>query len=97
MVKLKFFTLLREAAGKSDDQIPEEITLEDLVEQIKHRYGSKFNKALFDENGALKTLYQVVVNGRTINLEQSWERILTTSDSVSFLPPVGGGDNLDTE
>ena len=97
MVKLKFFTLLREAAGKSDDQILEEITLKDLIEQIKLRYGLKFNKALFDENGALKTLYQVVVNGRTINLEQSWKRILSNSDSVSFLPPVGGGNSLDTE
>ena len=91
MVKLKFFTLLREAAGTKDDQISEDLTLEDLLEKIQHRYNPKFTKALFNENGQLKTIYQIVINGRTVNPEKSLKRVLTSSDSISFLPPVGGG------
>ncbi|MHA1713285.1 MAG: MoaD/ThiS family protein [Candidatus Ranarchaeia archaeon] len=91
MVKVKFFTLLREASGLTEDVIEGAVSVNKIIEILKTRYGEKFRKALFAEDGSLKKIYQVVVNGRTIDLEESGSRILSDKDVISFLPPVGGG------
>jgi len=76
-VKVEYFALLRERAGRDVENLETgAATAADLFEELDHRYG-------FPEAGRLK----VAINGEFA----AWDTPLADGDAVVFIPPVAGG------
>jgi len=92
-VKVKFFTTLREIAGKKEDQIElsRSVTVEALLRQLAKKYGKEFEDYIYDELGNIHGHLQFLVNGKSITALQGLKTKLREGDQVAILPPVGGG------
>jgi len=92
-VKVKFFTTLREIAGKKEDQIElsRSVTVEALLRQLAKKYGKEFEDYVYDELGNVRGHLQFLVNGKSITALQGFKTKLREGDQVAILPPVGGG------
>jgi len=82
MAQLMLFAGLREAAGRSRDQI-QAATVGELIEQARIRYGESFGRLLEHSN--------VAVNGVLIEDLDGVSTLLAENDEVAVLPPVSGG------
>jgi molybdopterin synthase sulfur carrier subunit len=76
-IQVLYFASLREAAGKSSEQLPLPSSLMNLYVQLRTQYMFCF------EPNALR----VAVNGQF----SSWHALLQEGDIVAFIPPVSGG------
>ncbi len=93
MVKVRFFTLIREKAGVNeiDLSIDGEMTVVKLLELIQKKIGKQFLEGLLLKNGNLIDRAVVLVNGRNISHLRGFETIVKDGDEVSLFPPGGGG------
>jgi|GEM_PF-507884 len=85
MAQLMLFAGLREAAGRSRDQI-QAATVEELIEQARIRYGESFRRLLDHSSVAVNGVLIEALDGRATLLEEE--------DEVALLPPVSGGSRL---
>lgn len=92
-VKVKYFALLRELAGKREEdvEVDEETRVEELLEKLSERYGERFRDYVYgvgEFNGLTLTF---LLNGRNIELMDGFKTKLRDGDTLSILPPVVGG------
>ena len=92
-VEVKFFTSLREIAGKKVEQIQLQntITVNELITVLSARYGKKFREYIYNKKGEVQGFLSFLVNGKNINTMQGFDTKLKNGDVVVILPPVGGG------
>jgi len=92
-VRVKFFTVLRELTGKKEEEIdlPNTITVEELLSLLSERHGRGFTDYVYDEEGRLRDHLQFLVNGRSITNLQGFETSLEEGNTFAIIPPVGGG------
>jgi molybdopterin synthase catalytic subunit/molybdopterin synthase sulfur carrier subunit len=88
-IKVKFFKPLREITGKKEEEIHSlsPITLEELLVNISQKYGKEFTEYMYNGRGKVRKLIQILINGRTKELETT----LRDGDTIVIFPPVGGG------
>jgi molybdopterin synthase sulfur carrier subunit len=93
IIKVRFFTSLREITGKKIQEIQceRDITIEDLLSRLADQYGKEFRECLYDEKGSVHRYFSILVNGQSINRLEGLETKLKEKDIVVILPPVGGG------
>lgn len=85
---------LKQVIGEKRTEIdlPQESTMEDLVQYMKNRWGEDLSRQLLDpESGAILSHMRVMVNGQTIHFLQGMETPLREGDEVLILPMVSGG------
>lgn len=92
-VTVKFFTTLREIAGKGEEEIEfkSKITVQELLNHLSKKYGQQFQDYIYDEKGKKRSYLQFLINGRSITILQGLETKLKEGDKVAIIPPVGGG------
>ena len=92
-VEVKFFTSLREITGKKADEIQLQnvITVEELLNLLSDKYGKKFREYIYNKKGKVQDFLSFLVNGRNINVLQSFDTELKQGDIIAIIPPVGGG------
>jgi len=92
-VTVKFFTTLREIAGKKDEQIEfsRDATLESLLRHLSKKYGKEFNEYVYDELGSVRGHLHFLINGQSVTALHGLKTRLKEGDHVAILPPVGGG------
>ena len=92
-VEVKFFTSLREITGKKADEIQLQnvITVEELLKLLSDKYGKKFREYIYNKKGKVQDFLSFLVNGRNINVLQSFDTELQEGDVIAIIPPVGGG------
>ncbi len=92
-IEVKFFTSLREITGKKLDkvQLGTEITVEELLTQLSKKYGKEFREYLYNERGNVHSYLSILISGKSINVLQGLDTKLKEGDTVTILPPVGGG------
>ncbi len=66
-------------------------TIEDLINKLKKDYDPAFSTELFNEEGKIKKVYRIVVNGRNINLLDGFQTKLKDEDMVVIMPAIAGG------
>jgi len=92
-VTVKFFTTLREIVGEPQEQIelPEPVTVNELLRQLGKKYGEKFMRYVYDEKGMVRGHLHFLINGKSITTQQGLKTKLKENDVLAILPPVGGG------
>lgn len=93
-VSVRFFTTLREIAGKREETLEfpkgEKVTVGDVLSCLGKIYGKPFKEYVYDrETGEVKGYLQLLVNGR--NVSDGTEAKLSNGDVLAILPPVSGG------
>jgi len=77
-IKVKYFAMLRESAGKKEELIDlENSNIRDLFNQLNQKYRFSID----DHHLA------VAINGHYRN----WDYLMSDGDEVVFIPPVAGG------
>lgn len=90
-VTVKFFATVREAVGMRSVEM-EAQDIRELLNKLKHQFGRRFIDAVMDsETGQLKRFYSCMVNGKRIELLNSYDTELMDGDAVALFPPIGGG------
>ncbi len=90
-VTAKFFATVREATGVRSAEF-EVKNIRELLDILSKTY-PKFSETVLKEDGSgeLKQFYSCMVNGRRIELLDSYDTLLKDNDAVALFPPVGGG------
>jgi sulfur-carrier protein len=76
-VKVLYFASFQEAAGTASETLTVENSLLSLFEQLKTRYGFKFQSSQI----------RVALNGQFV----SWDAEINDGAEIAFIPPVSGG------
>lgn len=85
-VMLRVYATLIEIVGSRVREVP--ISRGETIEQLLRKTG------LYDtvvENGKVKSMYKVLVNGRDIEFLQGLKTRLKDGDVIDVFPPVAGG------
>ncbi len=66
-------------------------TVNDLIEHLVARYGRKARQALYDDEGELDLMVQVLLNGEQWIARDQLDTPLQDGDSVMLMMMMGGG------
>jgi molybdopterin synthase sulfur carrier subunit len=88
-VKVMYFTFIREKIGKREEffEIEESVSLLNFIDRYLLKKHPEIREYLIDERYRLNPRFAILKNGRISELEE----MLKDGDSISILPPVGGG------
>ena len=90
-VLVKFFATVREATGVKNIEMDAD-TIREVLDGLKVKFGDRFTQTVIDpDTGNLKQFFSCMVNGKRIELLDSYDTTLEDGDAVALFPPVGGG------
>lgn len=90
MVRLKVYAALGQVAGRTlDVDLPQPCALVDLLRGAAEKHG--FVNHLFDEPGAIKQSYTVLINGTSMNYLDGLNTTIRDGDEIVVLAFVTGG------
>lgn len=89
---VKFLATLYDITGvlKTEIEVDDGISVRQLIEVLSNKF-EKLRGELLDEKGELKPMYNILVNGRSIDWLQGLDTRLQDGDEVVFIPPAAGG------
>ncbi len=93
MVKVKFFTLLREKSGVDSVEIEVDgtVSVGELLKGVESRVKSGLFEGIITKNGALLDRAVILINGRNIAHLKGMDTPVKDGDEVLLFPPGGGG------
>ena len=89
-IKLITFTGIKQIIGEKQIDFSAK-SVEDLINKLVEKFGITFSNELFDEEGKIKKIYRIVVNGRNINILDGFLTKLKDDDMVAIMPAIAGG------
>jgi len=96
-VKVRYFTTLRELAGKPEEEweIEDSRTLGNLIENVAAKYGEEAHNYLYDESksGKVDPSIYFLINGADSRTLSGLDTELKDGDIVAIIPPIGGGSS----
>ena len=92
-IQVRFIATLRHVLGvKSVDlEIPRPMKLLEVLNLLAEKYGEKFRKAIFDENGKVKSEFLILVNDAEISVLNEINTEISDGDVITLLPTIHGG------
>ena len=95
-VLVRFFTVLREIAGKKEDPLEfptdAQVTVKTVLQTLQTRYGKPFSEYVFEaKTSEVKGFLQFFINGNSATAMKGLETELHDGDVLAIVPPVGGG------
>lgn len=91
-IRVKFLATLYDLTGvlKTEIEVPDGVTIRKLVDILDEKY-PKLRSELLQEGGQLRSMYNVLVNGRAVEWLRGLDTELRDGDEVVFIPPAAGG------
>jgi len=91
-IRVRFFTVLRELTGKSEEEleVKEEADVEDILDLLSGKYGERVTDYLFEE-GKVRSQIQILLDGKKIGGLDGLKTKLRDRETLAIIPPVGGG------
>jgi len=89
-IKLITFTGIKQIIGEKQIDFSAK-SVEDLINKLVEKFGTAFSNELFDDEGKIKKIYRIVVNGRNINILDGYQTKLKDDDMVAIMPAIAGG------
>ncbi len=89
-IKLVTFAKVKQIIGVKQREL-EASFIEDLITKLLDEFGVILKEELFDNEGKLRSIYRIIVNGRNINLLDGFQTKLKDDDMVVIMPAVAGG------
>jgi MoaD family protein len=87
-----FLPVLPEAIGRKELELEfAGETVNDLIEHLIARYGRKARQALYDSQGQLDPVVQILLNGEQWVTHDRLDTILQDGDEVMLLLMIAGG------
>ncbi len=94
-VSVRFFTVLKEIAGKKEEKLTftegEKATVNDALKKLSDQYGKRFVEYVYDPQGNVRSYLQFFINGQSAAGLNGLETPLVNGDILAIVPPVGGG------
>lgn len=90
-IKVKFPSILSKFTNGERSIEVSALTLSEAFEKIEEKFGLAFKQALFNQDGSLKRIINVLLNGRNVRFLNFQEVKLNDGDEVVVIPTVGGG------
>ena len=88
---MKFFATVREATGVKNIEMDVD-NIREVLDSLQVTFGNRFTETVIDpDTGNLKQFFSCMVNGKRIELLDSYDTKLEDGDAVALFPPVGGG------
>jgi MoaD family protein len=96
IVKIRFFTVLREIANKREETLAfndeKKATISLVLKMLEGKYGKAFTDYVYEaKTGQVKGFLQFLINGVSASTFDGLETKLKDGDVLAILPPVGGG------
>jgi MoaD family protein len=89
-MKVKFFGPLRDLTKEAEIDNIESSDVKSLIDNLISRYGHSFEE-LLTENGKVRSVFMIVVNGRRIPVSPGIQTKLEKDDHVIIMPMTVGG------
>jgi molybdopterin synthase sulfur carrier subunit len=89
-MKVKFFAFIRDYTKTKEINAACSGTLYELLLQLCDRYGSNFERKIFNGK-AISNEIIILINGRNIVHLQGIDTVLCNEDEISIFPVVAGG------
>ena len=87
-----FLPVLPEAIGRKELQVEfAGETVNDLIEHLIARYGRKARQALYDSEGQLDPVVQILLNGEQWVTHDRLDTVLQDGDDVMLMLMLAGG------
>lgn len=84
--------VLPEAIGRKELQVEfSGETVNDLIEHLIKRYGRPARQALYDQQGQLDPVVQILLNGESWVMHDRLDTVLHDGDEVMFMVMLAGG------
>ncbi|MHC1590566.1 MAG: MoaD/ThiS family protein [Candidatus Helarchaeales archaeon] len=93
-ITLKYFAYIADVIKKREEtmEIPDNMTVGDLLEKLCVTYGKDLQNYLFPEpNKKLNPILNFLINKININSLDGLNTRLKNNDEFVIIPPVGGG------
>lgn len=92
-VKILFFGMLREIAGRREEtlQLEDSSSAIDLIRELSSKHGQRFSEIVFDKRGNLREGFAYAVNGDTVNETKLASIKCRDVREFVILPPISGG------
>jgi MoaD family protein len=95
-ISVRFFTILREVAGKKEETLQfaegEKVTVDAVLKALSNCYGKPFAEYVYDQQtGEVKGFLQFFINGQSTSALNGLESAFQDGDVFAIVPPVGGG------
>ena len=94
-IKFRFEPPFNEITKRTNQllQFEGELTLNELLERLKNRYGDKFYELLWDKKkkNEFSSFLSIIINGRSYRDEDFLKTVLKDGDDIAFLYLYFGG------
>ncbi|MBS4021554.1 MAG: MoaD family protein [Dethiobacter sp.] len=90
-MKVEMFSYIRQVAASECVIEIETRDVKSLLHYLSALYGDSFRKMIFNEDGSLNNLINILINGQNIILLNGLNTELKIDDLVSLIPFVSGG------
>lgn len=89
---VKVFATFRQIVSGKEITLPvkDNQTVRELLALLIERFPA-FQDEVFDPHGQLKPFVHIFVNGKNIIHGDGLDTVLSETDEVALIPPVGGG------
>ncbi len=90
-VRIKLSRVLANTVNNQGETWTEGDTLGEVLNSLVQRFGGKFKRIIFDDNGEPRSFINIYVNGKDMRFIEGLETKLKKNDEILTLPAVSGG------